>query len=125
VDVRERIRAEVTTIEEFIEARIAERETSANEAIRLEAILSDRTRLEYEWVRLRRSPSGQVVSSMFVAGAPAPAEVLRQCAASRALVESAGGCSWCDTFDDERKAMLKTTAAIWSDHPDYQEEWAI
>ena len=102
------------TIEEFIAARLGEREEAANEAIRLETIWArDDYALEYEWVRFRRTPGGQTASSMFVAGAPAPAEVLRQCAALRLALEFWQGLT-----------RLRTIAAIWANHPDYQQEWA-
>lgn len=134
----------VVTIEEFIEARIAERDKAANEAIRLETIWADDNfELGYEWVRFLRSPSGQVMSSMFVAGAPAPREVLRQCAANRTLLEqylSARRRFPAPPPDDEAysrsdieamaafdtlRVLVRYTAAVWSDHPDYQERWAI
>jgi hypothetical protein len=102
------------TIEEFIEARLDERETGANEAIELERYSEPGDEIEYQWARfLRSKTSNMVMSSMFIPGAPDPREVLRQCAALRLALEFWQGLT-----------RLRTIAAIWSDHPDYQQEWA-
>jgi hypothetical protein len=80
-----------------------------------------------------------------------PARVLAQCAAMRKIVERhtqrggvaswmdavwvadmddaerAGFCAWC-TYDDRTVRFpcgdLQDLASIWSDHPDWREEWA-
>lgn len=47
-----------------------------------------------------------------------PARVLRECAAKRELV---------DAWHDEHGGghVLKTLAAVYSDHPDYRQEWSL
>lgn len=57
-----------------------------------------------------------------------PSRVLRECAAKRAIIEH------CRTLEakvlndnlwnvDEHDDILQSLAAVYSDHPDYQEEW--
>lgn len=132
------------TIEEFIEARIAEDETTARAAIgqrgdehakwhvsgphqakgvesggHLENIWEGEPQ---EWVDTLTVVYGEGSPSDEQADHIArhdPARVLRQCAAFRVALE------W--YRDDDYVVMaptIKAIAAIWSDHPDYQQEWA-
>jgi hypothetical protein len=65
-----------------------------------------------------------------------PARVLREVEAKRALMT--GTASWLDAAEDDSwhergvgdqppyegsVLLLKTLAAVWSDHPDYRQEW--
>jgi len=110
------------TIEEFIEARIAERETAASEAVELEQKYTPEG-CSFQWVKMLVKPDGRGQGSYTFE--PDPHEVLRQCAALRQAVEAArltGTCSpdaW--TLADE---VLAALARMWSNHPDYQQEWA-
>ncbi|MBJ8342797.1 hypothetical protein JGU71_28295 [Antrihabitans sp. YC3-6] len=51
-----------------------------------------------------------------------PARVLRECAAKRATI--AAFRDWLPDYDDSVHEALAPMAAIYSDHPDYREEWA-
>ncbi|HMH59024.1 MAG TPA: DUF6221 family protein [Galbitalea sp.] len=102
------------TIEEFIEARLDEREEAATAVLEHEGSWrADGFELEYSWVRFIGPPGRPNQSSTFWSGAPTPAEVLRQCAALRLALEFWQGLT-----------RLRTIAAIWSDHRDYQQDWA-
>jgi len=113
------------TIEEFIEARLAEDEQIARAAAGA------------PWVAEADIPRSILVSSVakaenkqmfgrlgYVGSAEHeeyrqhivrhdPARVLRQCAALRLVLGFWRGLT-----------RLRTIAAIWSDHPDYQQDWA-
>lgn len=146
------------TIEEFIEARIAE-----DEQIAQSAIDPDRPGAHWCWEDGERDPlqpgveveglDTQAISLRTVEEYPTlvrplpafilrqvevrhqgglwhitrhdPARVLRQCAALRMLIKNAWSCSWCDDVHDDDFAIQRTTAAIWSDHPDYDPSWAV
>ncbi|WP_280317279.1 DUF6221 family protein [Nocardia wallacei] len=125
------------TIEEFIEARIAEREERARTTIEIDQkYTADGYSHEYEWASILVNPQGKRQGSFtFAPGAPSPDEVLRQCAAIRASVEAlrafgnghaSGELKLGQRDRDAYIAMqLHPIAAIWSDHPDYREEWAL
>ena len=48
-----------------------------------------------------------------------PARVLRECEAKRRIVDDVQ-CGW---FDTDLAGACKHLAAVYSDHPDYDEEW--
>ncbi len=124
------------TIEEFIEARLAEDEATAHAA----------TQGDWEWQQhntdewcLRAGDASVIRAVSYetpcleVGDADEehiarhdPARVLRQCAAIRAAVEAID--EFCDDPYPSKVRIvakaLRPIAAIWSDHPDYQEEWA-
>jgi hypothetical protein len=66
-----------------------------------------------------------------------PARVLRDVGAKRRIVawhESECTCTWCDEEGDDLPGpdvtgygcpTLLMIAAIWSDHPDYRQEWTL
>ncbi|MFE2994249.1 DUF6221 family protein [Nocardia sp. NPDC059246] len=116
-------------IEAFIEARLVEREAAANEAIELEKYFTPgEFTVEYQWARFTRRSAEGGVSSMFMPAAAGPREVLRECAAWRALIRStarriAQGWGHHDT-EDMIEADLAPIAAIWAEHKDYRPEWA-
>lgn len=132
------------TIEEFIEARTGELEKAANEAVELEEMSAiDGYGFEYRWARFRTRNGKAQASYTFEPGSPTPDEVLRQCNANRALLEqyasakrrfpdpptgdepySRSGIEAMAQFDFLR-ALIRYTAAIWSDHPDYRQEWKL
>lgn len=128
------------TIEEFIEARIAEDEQAANAAagapwdtpippwihVSAKAIADDKLRfghLGYVGTIERDADREHIARHD-------PARVLRQCAALRDAIESMRDCTVRRTSIDEwdrlspKERALKYIAAIWSDHRDYQEDWA-
>jgi hypothetical protein len=124
------------TIEEFIEARIAEDESVAKAAT--DAPWSyNRAKQWHDGADFETLTNGQefvgyggpspfrgCIATTGDAGDPQsmadaehiarhdPARVLRQCAALRLALEFWQGLT-----------RLRTIAAIWSDHPDYREEW--
>jgi hypothetical protein len=116
------------TIEEFIEARISERETAANEALELEQPLEDKFEYHYQWRRFLRRPSlPRWFRALSVPGAPSPREVLRQCAAVRELLNVASDVDalYSIAAEDAADSIRRTIAAIWDDHPDYLQEWSV
>lgn len=124
------------SIEEFIEARITEREKAAKAA-------------KPDWsVAVERNPEiygtlGEDIANHVMWHDPA--EALQLWAALRRVVDAeivnlefrdyelGDGCTHTDIRagrcrergDIERSAVLRALAAIWSDHPDYQQDWAI
>ncbi|MTE11824.1 DUF6221 family protein [Nocardia aurantiaca] len=118
------------TIEEFIEARIDKQQEAAEFALQLEHDFRDTGRvINYEWVRfVRRHGVHTAPSSVFLPGAPTPAQTLRQCAALRhaiGLIRLAHVQSDGYSVDEVSLELdLRPVAAIWSDHPDYCPEWA-
>ena len=60
-----------------------------------------------------------------------PARVLAECAAKRAIVadreridRNASDSEWAMGYSDANYSALRALAAVYSDHPDYQSEWA-
>lgn len=57
-----------------------------------------------------------------------PARVLAECAAKRKIITEHSPVDPCDAHDAEFKTVtcdtIRTLAAVYKDHPDYQEEWA-
>lgn len=111
------------TITEFLEARIAEDETAAR--------------------YYAQEPSGDIGRiwhdsdsdrdddlEAFLKGPANPARVLAECAAKRQVLEiyatfgeydePTARALWIAT-----KGVLKILAAVYKDHPDYQQEWAV
>jgi len=94
------------TITEFLAARLAEDEAQA--------------RYVHEY-------GSSAPSALF-----APARVLAECAAKRDLIRLAAQAWTLDDlqanqdigYDDIENTMLRTLAAVYKDHPDYQQEWA-
>ncbi|WP_371053639.1 DUF6221 family protein [Rhodococcus gordoniae] len=142
------------TIVEFLEARIAE-----DEAIAREAIDPDRPGTHWKWEApddygddpeaplwlrtVEEFPTTSGVGDLpafpvgydFMASPSSrgmahiarhdPARVLRQCAALRGLVEWHVHINGSSVDDIEYPIELLTyLAGIWSDHPDYRQEWA-
>lgn len=53
------------------------------------------------------------------------ARVLAECAAKREVIELAKEVADIDnSLMSEDKKLLRTLAAVYKDHPDYQQEWA-
>ncbi|NEW42743.1 hypothetical protein GV794_02050 [Nocardia cyriacigeorgica] len=119
------------TIEEFIEARLAEDEGAARAA-------------DEDWhtdVVVGVDAEGTLGSAAYEhMVAHDPARALRQVAAMRAVVgrragehrNDAGICETCRSYDYRRDydpapwpcPTARAIASIWSDHPDYQQEWS-
>ncbi|MGW3545882.1 DUF6221 family protein [Nocardia niigatensis] len=101
-------------IEEFIEARVAEDERIARE--------SGGGEWDYDaqWDRVNTAEDS--LYTLYHAEHIArhdPARVLRQCAMMRIAL------GWyLDDDEHVMRATIRAIAAIWSDHPDYQQEWA-
>lgn len=139
------------TIEEFLLARIDEDEEAARDAAGWD--LSGSVRAEGQWCREGVNSVIDSSQRLVVYGdGPAPedmqaehiirhdpARVLRECAAKRALIDHASDATGLDMSVDMDRAvgrrdqdvdpylgdaMLRTIAAVYSDHPDYQQEWA-
>ncbi|MGV9666951.1 DUF6221 family protein [Nocardia niigatensis] len=124
-----------------MEARLAEREAAANEAIELEKYFApSEFDLEYQWVRfvhrrvrsVRRPGGDRALSSSFAPGAPSPREVLRQCAALRTMLAAYRAADHDTDYGADptewaalRDKVIIPMAAIWSTHQGYQQEWAL
>lgn len=155
------------TIVEFLEARLAEDEAAAREAItpdrpgthwEWESTADDDDPESPRWLRtVEEFPTTSGVGDLpgFPLGydckaepSPAmdhiarhdPARVLREIAAKRAIIAASdtyGGPPWedadidsgeADAWDGRQTAyreVLANLAAIYSSHPDYQNEWAL
>lgn len=116
------------TIEEFIEARIAEAEEAA-----LEAADDGHDWLAEEetislWPDDREPCDGFMTfprkAHAYHATIHSPARVLRQCAAMRATVAYIEAMVSPSQQIEAEGDVLRPIAAIWSDHPDYLQEWA-
>lgn len=101
------------TITEFLEARIAEDEAAANAYAKV--------------------PPLQVFNGSTWVGGYDPARVLAECAAKRAIIKLAEDVESMDTQisnewggpnDGTADEILAALAAVYADHPDYQDEWA-
>jgi hypothetical protein len=108
-------------ITEFLEARIAEDESRANA---WQSRLDDLT-----------------IPAYMIGGTINPARLLAECAAKRAIIRSYQSCREVDVntnivteFGVKLTASgmatgleiaLKSLAAVYADHPDYQPEWAV
>lgn len=113
------------TIEEFIKARIAEREDAARATVEIgQKYTPDGYSHEYEWARILINPNGKRQGSYtFEPGAPSPEEVLRQCTAIRATLQHVETMISPSQQIEAEGDVLYPLAAIWSDHPDYNEGW--
>lgn len=71
---------------------------------------------------------GWVPAKKYELTAVGPARILAECAAKRALVEAAGAYSpeleHGDNGEWAFDITLRTLAAVYADHPDYQPNWA-
>ena len=117
------------TIAEFLLARIAEDEYAAN--------------LTYETAFVGTLEPSVKGSRYDLAVRMGPERVLAECAVKRTLVEDAA--TYVDEFENEswrtedgdcagrvagrarswQDETLRTLAAVYADHPDYQQEWAL
>lgn len=116
------------TITEFLEARIAEDEAEAREAITERA---KATPNEGSDTGLQCWPDSPVPAVLV-----GPERVIAECAAKRKLIaisdevesmdhqitQEWGGA--CEAIDGTADDMLRAMAAVYRDHPDYQQEWA-
>lgn len=109
------------TITDFLLARIAEDEEEAREAEHcihesekpLEARIWD-----YYVVQSEGWPKDGVQSHVAKWW---PARVLRECTAKRAII----GAHECSGLSSSPCETLDALAAVYSDHSDYQQEWAL
>jgi hypothetical protein len=92
-------------ITEFLEARIAEDESRANA---WQSRLDDLT-----------------IPAYMIGGTLNPASLLAECAAKRELVEIHTTCDDVSYGDASTCPEIRTLAAVYKDHPDYQPEWAV
>ncbi|WP_280498378.1 DUF6221 family protein [Nocardia farcinica] len=105
-------------IEEFIEARLAEDESAARKA----ADFPYDAPSDAPWVSMQLLVRrGVAMTSDEHFARHDPARVLRQVAALREVVRVSAG-TGDPVYEDD---LMRSVAAIWSDHPDYQPEWAV
>lgn len=116
------------TITEFLLARITEDEAVAKAAqgfAHLDGGQSGAGHWKVDWTGMR-FPEKAVAD---YAAHHDPARILAECAAKRAIIEH------CRTLEakvfnddlwnvDEHDDILQSLASVYSDHPDYQQEWA-
>lgn len=126
-EIRQKFDAETEserpTIEGFIEARLAEDEEWARAAAAAEANAGESLVL---FVR-RWLPAG--FGKKYPDPHPLPGDPRRELRQNEALRELLKVASDVDALysvpaEDVADSIRKTIAAIWSDHPDYQQEWA-
>jgi len=112
----------MVTIVEFLTARLDEAERPA----RLEKQLADdffgdaEFTVEYQWARMTKHTNGSYGSS-FSKGAPSPEFILADIAAKRAIVEVTE--RWMAAGYPTLDVQLRILASVYSDHPDYRQEW--
>jgi hypothetical protein len=109
----------MSTLSEFLLARIAEDQEWAQEALDLSSGIGE-TR-EWRWVRLYGRGS-----HAFYVGAPDPARVLAECEAKRLIAAEA--LERLAVLTDgrgqpEQSYTLRALAAVYADHLDYRQEW--
>jgi hypothetical protein len=130
------------TIAEFLEARIAEDEAGARSA--LDGIFDDgvwTTAEDWGGGNCRVHGKGIIIydegghdeeQAAHIARWD-PARVLAECAAKRAVISNVGPYS-CDQAhpqfdvyhpDGHLSPVLRALAAVYSDHPDYDKDWAL
>ena len=98
------------TITEFLLARIAEDEEVARAALPIPDLESPR------WLPANLKRRFGIISGYEVdhIARHDPSRVLRECAAKRAIIEAA---------EHGYLSYVAPLAAVYSDHPDYREEW--
>ena len=117
----------MTTIVEFIEARLNEDEQIARTAASVdgESWAAEGPFGDQDLDRVSGTGQGDVGYDMAQTAPPHiarhdPARVLRQCKALRSVVRLTAY-----TGDPVyEKDLMEDMAAIWSDHPDYRERWS-
>ena len=107
------------TITEFLLARIAEDEVAAKECLlpkNLHPYGDERVPAigPSEWGDLARNYLGGPMGEH--CAQHDPTRVLRECAAKRAIIDAA---------DHGYLSYVAPLAAAYSDHPDYQQKWAL
>ncbi|MFW0772474.1 DUF6221 family protein [Paenarthrobacter nitroguajacolicus] len=132
------------TIIEFLEARIAEDETLASEAARGSngkwrrgregwAPDDDECRVEGDAIAIYDEGGHDADQAEHIATHD-PARVLAECAAKRAIIkrheyecmgaDDAAGKGCALDYEAWPCSTVRHLAVIYSDHPDYQQEWA-
>jgi hypothetical protein len=123
---------EAVRIEQFIEARLVEDEQIARAASETHGERwSPGAAFGDDWDRVEGAGVMAIAYDMQEAAPPHiarhdPAHVLRQTVALRELLNVANDVDamYSVAAEDAADGIRKTIAAIWSDHPDYQQEWA-
>ncbi|MET7752327.1 MULTISPECIES: DUF6221 family protein [Actinomycetes] len=128
------------TLNEFLDARIAEDEQIAKAAAAMTTGLPPSggdwsvTEVAFEGIILwdpQPDPPGHTDARTEHIERHDPAQVLRQCAAVRAAVAAFRAASESDRRESVeewlilRDQVMKPFAAIWSDHPDYDPQWGV
>jgi hypothetical protein len=125
-----------STLTEFVLTRITEDEAVARGAIIGDLDTDAEGRWEFVEVPHEGSwphPAGKPLSSSTKINSAEwavhatrhdPARVLAQCAAMRKIVEEIEGTRQSATYTTRILTILLHLASIWSDHPDWREEWA-
>lgn len=122
----------MTTIEEFIEARLAEDERLAQDASEQPGPVWDHALYEdYPGIYSSQIVCEDELFAHVDYEPPAehiarhdPARVLRQCAALREVLGFGAALTSASQQIDFENTVLLRIAAIWSDHPEYQQEWS-
>lgn len=117
------------TIKDFLLARIAEDETYAYHALGLLGMENP----WWTWVNLKARFESLSRADAQHIERHGPRRILRECAAKRAIIELADHVEsmdyqiqseWGGDLDGTGDDILKSLAAVYSDHPDYRQEWA-
>ncbi len=126
------------TIEEFIEARLAEDEQIARAAAGAPWVAEADIPRSILVSSVAKAENKQVFGRLGYVGSAEheeyrqhivrhdPARVLRQCAALRELLESANDVDalYGHQAEDVADNMRRTIAGMWSNHLEYQQDWA-
>ena len=109
------------TIEEFIEARLAEDEAAARKA----ADFPYDDPSDAPWIAMQlKTQRGIAMTSDAHFARHEPARALRDCAAWRGVLRFVSILDGAHERDEADELVLRPLAAIWSDHPDYRQEWS-
>lgn len=126
------------TITEFLLARIAEDERRANGRWRVKDMLNHTAEHDMDFTFVKVTQGGKTVRlteeqyrDQFMDHNP-DRRLLAECAAKRAIVadrlssdRSAADDEWSWGWSDANYRAVKAIAAVYADHPDYQQEWAL
>jgi hypothetical protein len=120
----------VSTLTEFLLARIAEREDLARAAKTEAALFTGDPGFAVEWwwaLRTQHTSGGSGISYVRSALPDTPDDVLADCDAKRRIVAEHHPIDPCDAHDASFQSIdcdsLRLLALPYADHPDYREEW--
>lgn len=120
----------MTNIVDFLHARLDEDEQAARDASGVVGGADWVVRnVPYEGIAFFSDHDGVVGhrnATTMHAELHSPSRVLREVDAKRRIIELAGAisCSGAEFAEQDYQTLTRSLAAVYSDHPDYQADWA-